>query len=67
MKQLLMHRVTACNYLDMDEFTFESYIAPLITLMRFGEELYYPTYQIDEAVEALIYGLDGDIELALVD
>jgi hypothetical protein len=51
----------------MDEFTFESYIAPLITLMRFGEELYYPTYQIDEAVEALIYGLDGDIELALVD
>jgi hypothetical protein len=67
MKQLLVHRVTACNYLDMDEFTFESYIAPLITMLRFGDETYYVTSQIDDAVETLIYGLDGDIELALVD
>jgi hypothetical protein len=51
----------------MDEFTFESYIAPLITMLRFGDETYYVTSQIDDAVETLIYGLDGDIELALVD
>ena len=57
MKQLLMHRVTACNYLDMDEFTFEAYIVPIVTSLRFGDQLYYLSAQLEDAVYTLIEAL----------
>jgi hypothetical protein len=68
MKQLLMHRVTACNYLDMDEFTFEAYIVPIVTSLRFGEQLYYLSSQLEDAVYALIEASgDTEVHLHLVD
>ena len=68
MKQLLMHRVTACNYLDMDEFTFEAYIVPIVTSLRFGDQLYYLSPQIEDAVYALIEASgDTEVHLHLVD
>ena len=68
MTQLLMHRVTACNYLDMDEFTFEAYIVPMVTSLRFGEQLYYLSSQVEEAVYTLIEASAGEeVHLTLVD
>lgn len=68
MKQLLMHRVTACNYLDMDEFTFEAYVVPNVTSLRFGDQLYYLSEQVENAVYTLIEGsMDNEVELHLVD
>ena len=68
MKQLLMHRVTALNHLDMDEFTFEAYIVPMVASLRFGDELYYLTDQVQEAVYTLIETSQKDsVELTLVD
>lgn len=68
MKQLLMHRVTACNYLDMDEFTFEAYIVPIVTSLRFGDQLYYLSSQVEEAVYTLIEASTGEeVHLTLVD
>lgn len=68
MKQLLMHRVTALNYLDMDEFTFEAYIVPIVTSLRFGEQLYYLSSQLEDAVYTLIEAsTDAEVHLHLVD
>jgi hypothetical protein len=68
MKQILMHRVTACNFVDMDEFTFEAYIVPMVTSLRFGEQLYYLTEQIENALYSLIEAsTDTDVHLHLVD
>ena len=68
MKQILMHRVTACNFVDMDEFTFEAYIAPMVASLRFGEQLYYLTEQIESALYSLIEAsTDTDVHLHLVD
>ena len=68
MKQILMHRVTACNYLDMDEFTFEAYIVPNVTSLRFGDHLYYLSSQVEEAVYALIEASEEtEVHLHLVD
>jgi hypothetical protein len=68
MKQILMHRVTACNFLDMDEFTFEAYIVPMVASLRFGEQLYYLTEQIESALYSLIEAsTDTDVHLHLVD
>ena len=68
MKQILMHRVTACNFVDMDEFTFEAYIVPMVTSLRFGEQLYYLTEQIESALYSLIEAsTDTDVHLHLVD
>jgi hypothetical protein len=68
MKQILMHRVTACNFLDMDEFTFEAYIVPMVASLRFGEQLYYLTEQIENALYSLIEAsTDTDVHLHLVD
>ena len=68
MKQLLMHRVTACNYLDMDEFTFEAYIVPIVTSLRFGDHLYYLSSQVEEAVYTLIESSEEtEVHLHLVD
>ena len=63
-----MHRVTACNFVDMDEFTFEAYIVPMVTSLRFGEQLYYLTEQIENALYSLIEAsTDTDVHLHLVD
>jgi len=68
MKQILMHRVTACNFVDMDEFTFEAYIVPMVTSLRFGEQLYYLTEQIENALYSLIEAsTDTEVHLHLVD
>ncbi len=68
MNQMLMHRVTALNHLDMDEFTFEAYIAPIVTTLRFGDQLYYLTDQVQEAVYTLIETSQNDsVELTLVE
>jgi hypothetical protein len=68
MNQMLMHRVTALNHLDMDEFTFEAYIVPIVTTLRFGDQLYYLTDQVQEAVYTLIETSQNDsVELTLVE
>ena len=68
MKKVLLHRYTACNFLDMDEFTFEAYIVPMVTSLRFGEQLYYLTAQIEDALQSLVEDAeDLDSELYLVD
>ena len=68
MKQILMHKVTACNYLDMDEITFEAYIVPIVTSLRFGEHLYYLSSQVEEAVYTLIESSEEtEVHLHLVD
>tara|TARA_R110000744_G_scaffold34681_2_gene80639 strand:+ start:266 stop:472 length:207 start_codon:yes stop_codon:yes gene_type:complete len=68
MKQILMHRVTACNFVDMDEFTFEAYIVPMVTSLRFGEQLYYLTEQIENALYSLIEASEEtEVHLHLVD
>ena len=68
MKQILMHRVTACTFLDMDEHTFEAYIVPMVTSLRFGDELYYLTEQIENGLYSLIEASTGDgVKLHLVD
>ena len=68
MNQMLMHRVTALNHLDMDEFPFEAYIVPIVTTLRFGDQLYYLTDQVQEAVYTLIETSQNDsVELTLVE
>ena len=68
MKKVLMHRVTACTFLDMDERTFEAYIVPMVTSLRFGDELYYLTEQIENGLYSLVEDAeDLDSELYLVD
>tara|TARA_B110000908_G_scaffold169179_1_gene225725 strand:+ start:849 stop:1040 length:192 start_codon:yes stop_codon:yes gene_type:complete len=63
-----MHRVTACNFVDMDEFTFEAYIVPMVTSLRFGEQLYYLTEQIENALYSLIEASEEtEVHLHLVD
>jgi hypothetical protein len=52
----------------MDEFTFEAYIAPIVTTLRFGDQLYYLTDQVQEAVYTLIETSQNDsVELTLVE
>jgi hypothetical protein len=52
----------------MDEFTFEAYIVPLVTSLRFGEQLYYLTAQIEDALQSLAEDAEAlDSELYLVD
>jgi hypothetical protein len=52
----------------MDEFTFEAYIVPMVASLRFGEQLYYLTEQIESALYSLIEAsTDTDVHLHLVD
>jgi hypothetical protein len=52
----------------MDEFTFEAYIVPMVTSLRFGDQLYYLTDQVQEAVYTLIEVSQSEgVELTLVD
>lgn len=53
-KPFLMHRDTAMNYLDMDEFTFELFVIPSATRLRFGSQVYFLTEQLEVAVLSLI-------------
>jgi hypothetical protein len=53
-KPFLMHRDTAMSYLDMDEFTFELFIIPSVTRLRFGSQVYFLTEQLEMAVLSLI-------------
>jgi len=50
----LMHRDTAMGYLDMDEFTFERFIVPMVTRLKFGSETYFLTEQLEVAVYQLV-------------
>jgi len=54
MKTLLMRYETALHYLDMDEEQFDNYVAPNVTTLRFEDELFYLTDQLDEAIYWLI-------------
>jgi hypothetical protein len=54
MKTLLMTYETALDYLDMDEEQFDNYVAPNVTTLRFEDELFYLTDQLDEAIYWLI-------------
>lgn len=68
MKQFLMHHVTACNYLDMDEVTFEGFIIPLVTVLKFGEQSYFITSELEDAVGSLMAkGIAYEYALHLVD
>lgn len=58
MKKLLMGIETAQQYLDMDAVTFDDFIKPCVTGLRFGDDLYYLTAQLDGAVELLIQQYD---------
>lgn len=53
-RPFLMHRETAMAYLDMDEFTFERFIVPAVTRLRFGAEVYFMADQLEMAVMTLI-------------
>tara|TARA_R110002153_G_scaffold41563_4_gene118530 strand:- start:782 stop:976 length:195 start_codon:yes stop_codon:yes gene_type:complete len=55
-KPFLMHRDTAISYLDMDEVTFERFIVPAVTKLRFGSEVYFLSEQLEVGVLALIEG-----------
>lgn len=50
----LMHRDTAMGYLDMDEFTFERFIVPMVTRLKFGSDTYFLTEQLEVAVYQLV-------------
>ena len=68
MRKLLMRRVTALEYLDMDELTFEAFIVPHVTSLRFGGSLYYLADQVEDAVYTLIeVSSDDEVQLHLVD
>ncbi len=68
MKQLLMHRVTALDYLDMDEIAFDTFILPHIASLRFGTQAYYLTEQLTDAVYTLIeLSSEDGVHLHLVD
>tara|TARA_B110000902_G_scaffold39833_1_gene42747 strand:+ start:191 stop:457 length:267 start_codon:yes stop_codon:yes gene_type:complete len=59
-RPFLMHRETAMGYLDMDEFTFEKFVVPAVTKLRFGSEVYFLTDQLESGVLSLIEGsMDG--------
>jgi len=68
MTQLLMHRVTACDFLDMDEITFDAYIAPLVTALQFEDQMYYLTEDIECALYSLVEASgEPEVKLHLVD
>lgn len=50
----LMHKDTAISYLDMDEVTFEGYIIPRVTRLKFGNQSYFLTEQLEMCVLCLI-------------
>ena len=50
----LMHRDTAIGYLDMDELTFERFMVPVVTRLKFGGETYFLTEQLEMAVYMLV-------------
>lgn len=54
MKTLLMTYETALEYLDMDEEQFDNYVAPNVATLRFEDEFFYLTDQLDEAIYWLI-------------
>jgi len=67
MEQILMHRVAACNFLDMNEFTFDAYIVPMVTSLRLGGELYYLAKQIENGLYSHTEAsTDTDMELHLI-
>ena len=58
-RPFLMHRETAMSHLDMDEITFEKFVVPVVTKLRFGAEIYYLADQLESGVLSLI---DGSID-----
>ena len=59
-KPFLMHRDTAMSYLDMDEFTFEKFIGPVVTRLKFGGETYYLTDQLETGLMSLVEQSEED-------
>jgi|TARA_R110000823_G_scaffold19054_1_gene59099 hypothetical protein len=54
MKQLLMTKEIAMDYLSMDEEAFDKFIKPYITTLRFDDLILYIGDQLDEVVYDLI-------------
>lgn len=50
----LMHRDTAIEYMDMDEVTFERFLVPMVTRLKFGGDTYFLTEQLEVAVLRLV-------------
>jgi hypothetical protein len=69
MQQILMTYKSAVEYVDMEEEMFERYIAPHVTIIKFDDEVFYLTDQIDEAIYFLIEEspIAKDFKLHLVD
>jgi hypothetical protein len=69
MQQILMKHETALLYVDMDEDMFGKFIIPLITVLKFEDDIFYLSDQLDEAIYSLIDDspVVKDFELHIVD
>ncbi len=54
MKQLLMTKDIAMEYLSMNEEAFDSFIKPHVTTLRFDDLVLYLSDQLDEVIYDLI-------------
>ena len=54
MKQLLMTKDIAMEYLSMGEEAFDSFIKPQVTTLRFDDLVLYLSDQLDEVIYDLI-------------
>tara|TARA_E500000331_G_C17045231_1_gene621462 strand:- start:79 stop:267 length:189 start_codon:yes stop_codon:yes gene_type:complete len=62
-----MSKQSAISYLDMDEVTFERFIHPLLTCLRFeGTQTFYLSEQVEDAVFKLI-DLHTEKQLTIVE
>lgn len=51
--KFLMRRENAIAHLDMDEITFQRFIVPMVASLKFVDETYFLSEQIEEAVMLL--------------
>ena len=65
MEQLLISLETAAKSLDMP---LEAFIIPLVTVLRFGDQSYFITSELEDAVGSLMAkGIAYEYALHLVD
>jgi len=66
-RPFLLSKQSAISYLDMDEVTFERFIHPLLTCLRFeGQQTFYLSEQVEDAIFTLI-DLHKENQLSLVE
>jgi len=61
-RPFLMTRKTAISHLDMDELTFERFIVPAVTRIKFGAEVYFISDEIEVAVMDLVDDSAADVQ-----